>query len=119
MVRIMITGGGTGGHIFPGIAIADAVKRIEPEADIIFVGTKGKIESRVVPKAGYKFVPIWISGFRRSFDLRNLLFPLKLIVSLIQSFLILKKFKPNVVVGTGGYVSGPVVFVASLLVVPT
>ena len=95
MVRIMITGGGTGGHIFPGIAIADAVKRIEPEADIIFVGTKGKIESRVVPKAGYKFVPIWISGFRRSFDLRNLLFPLKLIVSLIQSFLILKKFKPQ------------------------
>ncbi len=119
MVRIMITGGGTGGHIFPGIAIADAVKRIEPEADIIFVGTKGKIESRVVPKAGYKFVPIWISGFRRSLDLRNLLFPLKLIVSLIQSFLIIKKFKPDVVVGTGGYVSGPVVFVASLLGVPT
>ncbi|MFN3133939.1 MAG: undecaprenyldiphospho-muramoylpentapeptide beta-N-acetylglucosaminyltransferase [Candidatus Kryptonium sp.] len=119
MVRVMITGGGTGGHIFPGIAIADAVKKIEPESDIIFVGTKGKIESRVVPKAGYKFVSIWISGLRRSLDLRNLLFPLKLIVSLIQSFLIIKKFKPNVVVGTGGYVSGPVVFIASLLGVPT
>lgn len=119
MVRVMITGGGTGGHIFPGIAIADAVKKIEPESDIIFVGTKGKIESRVVPKAGYKFVSIWISGFRRSLDLKNLLFPLKLIVSLIQSFLIIKKFKPDVVVGTGGYVSGPVVFIASLLGVPT
>ncbi len=119
MVKVMIAGGGTGGHIFPGIAIADAVKKIEPDADIIFVGTKGKIESRVVPKAGYKFVPIWISGLRRSLDLRNLLFPLKLIVSLIQSFLLVKKYKPDVVVGTGGYVSGPVVFVASLLGVPT
>jgi len=119
MVRIMFAGGGTGGHIFPGIALADAIRKIEQNAEIIFVGTKGRIESRVVPKAGYKFVPIWISGFRRSLDPRNLLFPLKLVVSLIQSFFILKKFKPDVVVGTGGYVSGPPVFVASLAGIPT
>ncbi len=115
----MIAGGGTGGHIFPGIAIADSIKRIDPSVDIIFIGTKGKIEERVVPKAGYKFKSIWISGFARSLDLKNLLFPFKVIVSLIQSFILIKKFKPNVVVGTGGYVSGPVVFVASLLGVPT
>lgn len=115
----MIAGGGTGGHIFPGIAIADSIKKIDANADIIFVGTKGKIEERVVPKAGYKFKSIWISGFARSFDLKNLLFPLKVIVSLIQSFILIKRFKPDVVVGTGGYVSGPVVFVASLLGVPT
>ncbi len=115
----MIAGGGTGGHIFPGIAIADSIKKIDPNADIIFIGTKGKIEERVVPKAGYKFKSIWISGFARSLDLKNLLFPLKVIVSLIQSFILIKKFKPDVVVGTGGYASGPIVFVASLLGVPT
>lgn len=119
MVKIMISGGGTGGHIFPGIAIADSIKKIKPDAKIIFVGTKGKIEERVVPKAGYEFKAIWISGFMRSLDIKNLLFPFKLIVSLIQSFLLVKKFKPDVVVGTGGYVSGPVVFVASLLGIPT
>ncbi len=119
MVRVMISGGGTGGHIFPAIAIADSIKKIEPDAKILFVGTKGKIEERVVPKAGYKFASIWISGFVRSFDVKNLIFPFKVIVSLIQSFLLVKKFKPDVVVGTGGYVSGPVVFVASLLGIPT
>ncbi len=115
----MIAGGGTGGHIFPGIAIADSIKKIEPNVNIIFIGTKNKIEERVVPKAGYKFKSIWISGFARSFDLKNLLFPLKVIVSLIQSFILIKKFKPDVVVGTGGYASGPIVFVASLLGIPT
>ena len=119
MVRIMFAGGGTGGHVFPAIAIADAVVKIEPRAEILFVGTRGKIEERVVPKAGYKFKSIWISGFIRAFDMRNLLFPLKLIISLIQSFILIKKFKPDVVVGTGGYVSGPVVFIASLLGIPT
>ncbi|MCS7228656.1 MAG: undecaprenyldiphospho-muramoylpentapeptide beta-N-acetylglucosaminyltransferase [Candidatus Kryptonium sp.] len=119
MIKVLFAGGGTGGHIFPGIAIADALRKIEPNCDIVFIGTKGKIESRVVPKAGYKFKSIWISGFRRSFDLKNLLFPLKLVVSLVQSFLIIKKFKPDVVVGTGGYVSGPPVFIASLLGIPT
>ncbi len=119
MTRIMIAGGGTGGHIFPAIAIADSIRKIEPEADIIFIGTKGKIEERVVGKAGYNFKTIWISGFVRSADLKNLMFPIKLFVSLLQSFVLIKKFKPDVVVGTGGYVSGPVVFIASLLGIPT
>ncbi len=118
-MRIMFAGGGTGGHIFPGIAIADAIMKIEPKAEILFVGAKGRIEERVVPKAGYRFKSIWISGFVRAFDIRNVLFPLKLVVSLIQSFILIKKFKPDVVVGTGGYVSGPVVFVASVLGIPT
>jgi len=118
-MRIMFAGGGTGGHIFPGIAIADAIMKLEPKAEILFVGAKGKIEERAVPKAGYKFKSVWISGFVRSFDVKNVLFPLKLIVSLVQSFILIRKFKPNVVVGTGGYVSGPVVFVASVLGIPT
>lgn len=118
-MKIMIAGGGTGGHIFPGIAIANSIKKIEPDAEIVFVGTRGRIEEKVVPKAGYRFESIWISGFARSLDLKNLIFPLKVIVSLVQSFFLIKKIKPDVVVGTGGYVSGPVVFVASLLGIPT
>ena len=118
-LRIVFAGGGTGGHLFPAIAIADEVKRLRPETDITFVGTKEKIEARVVPACGYAFTTIWVSGFRRKLTLENLLFPLKLFVSLVQSFILLKKLKPHVVVGTGGYVCGPVVFLASLLGIPT
>jgi UDP-N-acetylglucosamine--N-acetylmuramyl-(pentapeptide) pyrophosphoryl-undecaprenol N-acetylglucosamine transferase len=118
-LRIVFAGGGTGGHLFPAIAIADEIKRIRPDSDVSFVGTKGKIEARVVPERGYAFTTIWVSGLRRKLVLENVLFPLKLLVSLVQSFILLKKLKPNVVVGTGGYVCGPVVFVASLLGVPT
>jgi UDP-N-acetylglucosamine--N-acetylmuramyl-(pentapeptide) pyrophosphoryl-undecaprenol N-acetylglucosamine transferase len=107
-VRVLFAGGGTGGHLFPAIAIAEEIKRLRPEADIQFVGTKEKIEARVVPQKGYVFHPIWISGFRRSLRLSNLLVPLKIIVSLMQAWSIIRKFKPDVVVGTGGYVSGPV-----------
>lgn len=116
---IVIAGGGTGGHLFPGLAIADALKRREPDARITFVGTKHKIEGRVVPQRGYAFVPIWISGFRRTLTAENLLFPLKLLVALVQSFFLMKKLRPDVVVGTGGYVCGPPLYVASLLGVPT
>lgn len=117
-VRIVFAAGGTGGHIFPALAIADAVKILRPDAEILFVGTRDKIESRVVPRAGYRFVSIWISGFQRSLQLRNLLFPLKVTVSLVQSFHHIRRFKPHVAVGTGGYVSGPVLWVASHLGVP-
>lgn len=118
-LRILFAGGGTGGHLFPGIAIADEIRKILPDATITFVGTKKKIEARVVPQRGYTFAPIWISGFRRMRSVENLLFPLKLMVALIQSFILILRFKPDVVVGTGGYVCGPVVYVASLLGVPT
>lgn len=117
-VRIVFAGGGTGGHIFPALAIADAVKAMCPETEILFVGTREKIESRVVPRAGYQFVPIWISGFQRSLQLRNLLFPLKVAVSTMQSFLHIRRFRPHVAVGTGGYVSGPVLWAASRMGVP-
>lgn len=116
---ILFAGGGTGGHLFPALAIADEIKRIRPDAHITFVGTRDKIEARVVPTRGYAFASMWISGFRRGRTLENILFPVKLVVSLAQSFLLIKKLKPNVVVGTGGYVCGPVVFVASMIGVPT
>jgi len=118
-LKIIFAGGGTGGHLFPALAIAEEVKNINPNAEILFLGTKGKIEANVVPKKGFRFQTIWISGFQRKFSLSNFLFPLKVFVSLMQSFFIIKKYQPNVVVGTGGYVCGPVAYVASLLNIPT
>lgn len=118
-LRIIFAGGGTGGHLYPAIAIADEMKVLRPDVDILFVGTKGKIESRVVPEKGYGLKTIWVSGWSRRLSLDTLLFPLKLMISLIQSYVIIKKFRPDVVVGTGGYVSGPVVYIATLLNVPT
>ncbi|MBX2990753.1 MAG: undecaprenyldiphospho-muramoylpentapeptide beta-N-acetylglucosaminyltransferase [Bacteroidetes bacterium] len=118
-VRVCFAGGGTGGHLFPAIAIADEIRRRVPDAEITFVGTRRKIEARVVPQRGYNFVPIWISGFRRSLKPGNLLFPAKVAVSVMQSFFLMKKMKPDIVVGTGGYVCGPPVYVATLLGIPT
>jgi UDP-N-acetylglucosamine--N-acetylmuramyl-(pentapeptide) pyrophosphoryl-undecaprenol N-acetylglucosamine transferase len=117
--HILVAGGGTGGHLFPALAIADEIKKLEPKAEFLFLGTKGKIEARVVPQRGYAFRTIWISGFHRRFTLDNLLFPLKVLVSLVQSFFVIRQFHPDVVVGTGGYVCGPVLFVASVLKIPT
>lgn len=115
----MFAGGGTGGHLFPAIAIADEVRRLEPSANILFVGTKDKLEARVVPKHGYGFRTIWISGFKRGFHLSNLLFPLKLLIGMYQAHSIIAKFKPDVVIGTGGYVSGPVLRAAMMRGIPT
>jgi UDP-N-acetylglucosamine--N-acetylmuramyl-(pentapeptide) pyrophosphoryl-undecaprenol N-acetylglucosamine transferase len=117
--RLFFAGGGTGGHLFPAIAIADEVRRVAPGAEVLFIGTKGKIESHVVPNRGYRFVPIWISGFSRSLSCGTMLFPLKVVVSMLQSITLLLKEKPGVVVGTGGYVCGPPVMAASLLGIPT
>ncbi len=118
-LRVIIAGGGTGGHLYPGLAIAEAIRALRPDAVIEFVGTRGKIEERVVPAHGYRLRTIWISGLRRTVHVSTLLFPLKVVVSLVQSFLLLKTFRPDVVVGTGGYVSGPVLYVATLLGLPT
>lgn len=115
----MLAGGGTGGHLFPALAIADEIRRLEPNALFLFLGTKGKIEARVVPQRGYAFRTIWISGFHRRLTVDNLLFPLKVIVSLVQSLFVIRQFKPDVVVGTGGYICGPILFMASLLGIPT
>lgn len=118
-MRALFAGGGTGGHLFPGLAIADEVKRRQPDASITFVGTKDRIEARVVPQRGYAFAHIWIGGLQRKLTLGNVLFPLKVVTALVQSFFLIKKLKPDVVVGTGGYVCGPPLYVASLLRIPT
>ncbi|MFZ2324546.1 MAG: undecaprenyldiphospho-muramoylpentapeptide beta-N-acetylglucosaminyltransferase [Ignavibacteriaceae bacterium] len=113
--RFLFAGGGTGGHLYPAVAVANEIKRMKPESEILFVGTKSKIEGRVVPKLGYQFKPIWIKGFSRKFNLTNLLFPVKLFVSLFQSLLISFKFKPSVAIGSGGYVAGPAIWGASVM----
>jgi UDP-N-acetylglucosamine--N-acetylmuramyl-(pentapeptide) pyrophosphoryl-undecaprenol N-acetylglucosamine transferase len=118
-IRTIFAGGGTGGHLFPAIAIADELKRLVPDAEILFVGTKDKLEARVVPERGYRFQSIWISGMHRRLALGNLLLPVKVVVAMIQSIAILKEFRPDIVVGTGGYVSAPVLHAAVLRGIPT
>jgi UDP-N-acetylglucosamine--N-acetylmuramyl-(pentapeptide) pyrophosphoryl-undecaprenol N-acetylglucosamine transferase len=115
----LFAGGGTGGHLFPALAIAEQLRALRPEARLLFTGTSDKIEARVVPNEGYSFTPIWISGFQRRWRLANLLVPIKIVVSLVQSFFLMRKFRPSVVIGTGGYIAGPVLLVASLLRIPT
>lgn len=117
--RVIISGGGTGGHIFPAIAIADEIKRRNPNAEILFVGAKGKMEMEKVPAAGYKIEGLTIVGFQRKFTLSNFLLPLKIIESLLKARSILKKFNPQVVIGVGGYASGPTLKAATMLKIPT
>jgi UDP-N-acetylglucosamine--N-acetylmuramyl-(pentapeptide) pyrophosphoryl-undecaprenol N-acetylglucosamine transferase len=116
-IRILFAGGGTGGHVYPALAMASELKK--KGHDCFFVGTKYKMEAVAVPKAGFPFYSIWISGFQRSLKFSNFIFPLKVFVSLIQSYLIIKKIKPHVVVGTGGYASGPILYMAYLLSIKT
>lgn len=119
MKRFIISGGGTGGHIFPAIAIADELKRRLPDAEILFVGAKDRMEMQKVPQAGYPIEGLWISGLQRKLSWQNLLFPLKFISSLLKSRSIIKHFKPDAVIGTGGFASGAVVKVAGQMGIPT
>lgn len=119
MPRVIISGGGTGGHVFPAIAIADAIKAAAPDTEILFVGANGKIEMEKVPKAGYKIEGLNITGFQRKLTLRNLSFPFKLAASMLKAVMIVKKFKPDVAVGVGGYASGPVLKIANTFGIPT
>ena len=116
--RVIISGGGTGGHIFPAVAIANALKRVSPGIEILFVGANGRMEMERVPAAGYKIIGLDIQGFQRKSLLKNLLLPYKLLMSLIRSRSIIKEFKPDVAVGVGGYASGPLLYAASLMKVP-
>ena len=116
-LKVVISGGGTGGHIFPAIAIADALKRRFPEADILFIGAKGRMEMEREPKAGYPIEGLWISGFTK--DLSVLSLPFKLISSLSKARRILKRFKPDAVIGVGGFASGPTLKAANWLGIPT
>jgi len=117
-MKIIISGGGSGGHIYPAIAIANALKEKGVE-DILFVGAKDKIEMDKVPKAGYPIEGLWISGFHRQRKWRNITFPLKLVSSLWKAKKIIDKFKPDVVVGVGGFASGPVLKLAQMKNIPT
>ena len=118
-IRFIISGGGTGGHIYPAIAIANELKVQYPDAKFLFVGAKDKMEMQKVPQAGYEIEGLWIAGLQRKLTLQNASFPLKLATTLLKSYFILKKFKPNVVIGTGGFASGAVLKVASILGIPT
>ena len=117
-MKIIISGGGTGGHIFPALAIAEALKKKLGDVDILFVGAKGRMEMKKVPLAGYPIIGLWISGFQRKWSLKNLLFPIKLVVSLMKAGWIIKRFKPDMVVGVGGYASGPILEMAYRLNIP-
>ena len=116
--RIIISGGGTGGHIFPAIAIARALQAIDAGIEILFVGAEGRMEMQKVPEAGYKIIGLPIRGLQRSLTLENLSFPIKVIQSIIKSFRILSDFKPDAVVGVGGYASGPLLYAASVRKIP-
>ena len=113
--KYIISGGGTGGHIYPAIAIADELKAQDPSAQIVFVGASGKMEMEKVPQAGYNIHGIWISGLQRKQLWRNILFPLKLGISLLQSLLIWVRYRPDVLIGTGGFASGPMLFMGNLM----
>lgn len=117
--RVIISGGGTGGHIFPAIAIADEIKRRNPLAKVLFVGAKGKMEMEKVPQAGYKIEGLEITGFQRKFKLSNFLLPFKIVKSLLKARKIIKRFKPDLVIGVGGYASGPTLKMAQFIGIPT
>lgn len=118
--KVIISGGGTGGHIYPALAIAEEIKQRFPEVDILFVGAIGRMEMEKIPAEGYPIEGLWITGIERKiFSKKNLSFPFKLISSLTKAKTIIKKFKPEVVIGVGGFASGPLLHVASKLGIPT
>jgi UDP-N-acetylglucosamine--N-acetylmuramyl-(pentapeptide) pyrophosphoryl-undecaprenol N-acetylglucosamine transferase len=117
--KIIIAGGGTGGHIFPAIAIANAIKKIDPMTEILFVGAKGKMEMEKVPQAGYAIKAIDIAGFNRSSLIKNILLPFKLVKSFFQVRTIVKSFRPGAIIGVGGYSSFPVLRLGQAKGIPT
>jgi len=117
--KIIISGGGTGGHIYPAIAIAQEIKKRQPNADILFVGAKDRMEMQKVPQAGFEIIGLWISGVQRKLTLSNLLFPIKLLHSLIKAKQIIKQKQPDIVIGTGGFASAPLLKMANKMNYPT
>jgi UDP-N-acetylglucosamine--N-acetylmuramyl-(pentapeptide) pyrophosphoryl-undecaprenol N-acetylglucosamine transferase len=118
-LKFIVSGGGTGGHIYPAIAIANELKSRFPDAEFLFVGAKDKMEMQKVPQAEYKIEGLWIAGLQRKLTVQNMMFPFKLISSLWKSRQIINKFKPDVVIGTGGFASGPLLQVANSRNIPT
>ncbi len=118
-LKVIISGGGTGGHIFPAIAIANKIKEGRSDVEILFVGAKGRMEMEKVPAAGYKIQGLRISGLQRKFTLKNMAFPFKVLSSVMQAKKIMRQFKPDVAIGVGGYASGPMLYVAAKKRIPT
>ncbi|HET8886439.1 MAG TPA: undecaprenyldiphospho-muramoylpentapeptide beta-N-acetylglucosaminyltransferase [Salinimicrobium sp.] len=118
-LHFILSGGGTGGHIYPAVSIADEIKRRFPDAEILFVGAQDRMEMQKVPEAGYKIEGLWISGIQRQLTMKNLMFPFKMMSSLWKSIQIINKFKPDVAIGTGGFASGPLLQVAHWRNIPT
>ncbi len=118
-IRIIISGGGTGGHIFPAISIANAIKALHPDADILFVGAEGRMEMQRVPDAGYRIIGLPIAGFDRKNMFRNIGVLFKIVRSQLKAYSIIKAFRPQVAVGVGGYASGPLLKTAAMMGIPT
>jgi len=118
-LKVIISGGGTGGHIYPGISLAYEIKDRDINNDIFFVGTEGGLESKLIPREGFKFIKIKARGIQRKICFENLTAIVIFLISLFQSYKIIKKYKPDIVFGTGGYVSGSVVLMAAILGIPT
>ena len=117
-LKVIISGGGTGGHIFPALAIAKSIEKKIKDVEFLFVGAENRMEMQKIPNEGYKIIGLWISGLQRGLDRRNLLFPFKLVNSIWKAKKIIKDFKPDLAVGTGGYASGPLIYVASKSGIP-
>jgi len=117
-MRVIISGGGTGGHIYPAIAIANALRKLDEQIEILFVGAEGRMEMQKVPEAGYRIIGLPITGIQRRLTLKNLCFPIKLFNSIQKSKKILREFKPQVVVGVGGFASGPLLYAATKAGIP-
>lgn len=118
-LRVILSGGGTGGHIYPAISIANEIKLRFPEAEVLFVGAQDRMEMQKVPEAGYRIEGLWISGVQRELTLKNLMFPVKLLSSLWKARKIIREFRPDLVIGTGGFASGPLLQVANQRNIPT
>lgn len=117
-LKVVISGGGTGGHIYPAVAVAQAIQKRLPDAEILFVGAEGRMEMEKVPKAGYKIIGLWISGLQRSLSFKNLLWPFKVISSVVRSLKIIKEYQPDVAIGFGGYASGAMLYAATMKKIP-
>lgn len=118
-MKYLFAGGGSGGHIFPAIAIADEIRKLDDKAEILFIGAKGRIEEKIVPANNYRLETIDISGFDRSNIFKNIKLPAKLLSSIRRCMKLIREFKPDAAIGTGGFVCGPVIYVSNILKVPT
>ena len=118
-LRVIISGGGTGGHIFPAVSIANKLKELNPQTEILFVGAEGRMEMEKVPAAGYRIIGLQIAGLQRRLTLSNLSVPIKFIKSIRKARKIIKEFKPDIAIGVGGYASAPLLWAAGRLGIPT